>query len=79
MAEQQYTSPFDAIRHVDSLGNEYWSARELGRVLGYQTNYRNFQKALKKAQAACEESGYTVLDHFAQMRTMMPTGKASRV
>lgn len=78
MAEQQYTSPFDAIRHVDRLGNEYWSARELGRVLGYQTNYRNFQKALKKAQAACEESGYTVLDHFAQMRTMMPTGKGAK-
>lgn len=34
--------------------------------------------ALKKAQAACEESGYTVLDHFAQMRTMIPTGKGAK-
>ena len=28
-------SPFDIIRHEDEDGGEYWSARELARVLGY--------------------------------------------
>ncbi len=37
-----HTSPFDAIRKVDEQGREYWSARDLGKLLGYKTNYRNF-------------------------------------
>jgi DNA-damage-inducible protein D len=72
------TSPFDAIRKIDEQGHEYWSARELGRVLGYQTNYRNFQKAIAKAQKACEESGYAVSDHFAQTRNMVPLGSGAK-
>lgn len=71
-------SPFDAIRHFDKNGNEYWSARELGRVLGYTTNYRNFQNAIKKAKKACEESHQAVSDHFAHVRTMIPIGKGGK-
>jgi len=73
-----HTSPFDAIRHSDERGNEYWSARELGRILGYQTNYRNFQRAIAKAQKACEESGYKASDHFAHVRNMITVGKGGQ-
>ena len=30
-------SPFEAIRHSDDDGQEFWSARELMVVLGYRT------------------------------------------
>jgi hypothetical protein len=30
-----HTSPFDAIRKVDEQGNEYWSARELSKLLSF--------------------------------------------
>jgi DNA-damage-inducible protein D len=63
-----YTSPFDAIRKADEQGREYWSARDLGKLLGYTTNYRNFQKAIDKAKIACESSGQAASDHFAQVR-----------
>jgi DNA-damage-inducible protein D len=72
------SSPFNAIRRFDQNGNEYWSARELGRVLGYVTNYRNFQKSIKKAEKACEESGHSVIDHFAHTRTMLSIGSGAK-
>lgn len=33
---QSIESPFDSIRHFDEHGNEFWYARELMTVLGYQ-------------------------------------------
>lgn len=71
-------SPFDVIRHVDEQGNEYWSARELSRLLGYTTNYRNFQKAIKKAEEACENSGEAASDHIAHVRNMISIGKGGQ-
>ncbi len=29
------TSPFDAIRKIDEQGREYWSARDMAKLLGY--------------------------------------------
>jgi DNA-damage-inducible protein D len=78
MSQDFQSSPFNAIRHYDKNGNEYWSARELGRLLGYTTNYRNFQKAITKAEKACEESQQLTSDHFAHTRTMIPIGKGGK-
>jgi DNA-damage-inducible protein D len=71
-------SPFEQIRHETPEGNEYWSARELGPLLGYQTSYRNFQVALAKARVACATSGQNVADHFADVRTMVRLGSGAQ-
>lgn len=76
--QSQNVSPFETIRHEDEQGNEFWSARELGKLLGYTTNYRNFQKAIKKAEEACQNSGQPVTDHFAYVRNMINTGKGAK-
>ncbi len=73
-----HTSPFDSIRHVDEDGNEYWSARELGKILGYSTNYRNFQQVIQKAEEACKNSGQAVSDHIAHVRNMIKAGKGAQ-
>ena len=39
---------FEDIKHIDEDGNEYWSARELQRVLEYK-NWRNFNRVIDKA------------------------------
>ena len=52
-----HVSPFEAIHRESDDGNEYWSARELGKILGYATNYRNFQKAIQKAEEGIRPSG----------------------
>jgi hypothetical protein len=57
-----HLSPFDAIRHVDEQLGEYWSARELYKILGY-TEWRNFHNVvIKRALKACEENGRAVSD-----------------
>jgi len=74
MASQQ--SPFDTIRHEDEQG-EYWLARELGTLLGYKTNYRNFTAVIDRAKASCQNSGNAVSDHFAETRNMVTLGSGA--
>jgi DNA-damage-inducible protein D len=72
-------SPFEAIRHTtgDTEGGaEYWSARELGQVLGY-TRWENFHTAIKRAMTSCETSGYAVSDHFHDSMKMIEIGKGA--
>lgn len=71
-------SPFDTIRRADENGAEFWSARELAEILGYTTNFRNFQPVIRRAEDACEGSGHTTSDHFAHVRNMISIGKGAR-
>jgi len=63
MSDDFVSSPFDAIRHYDKNGNEYWIARELHKLLGYST-WQRFQGVIEQAKIACENSGQATLDHF---------------
>ena len=71
--EQATTSPFNAIRHSSDELGEYWSARELGKLLGYG-EYRFFKNAIQKAEEACKNSGQNVLDHFVHLHGMVNIG-----
>ncbi len=77
MSQTPHTSPFDAIRKVDESGGEYWSARELGKLLGY-TQYNKFINAIEKAEEACKNSGQAVSDHFTHVSEMIATGKGAK-
>jgi DNA-damage-inducible protein D len=68
------SSVFESIRHTDTEGGEYWSARELMPVLTY-TNWRNFTDAIRAAMKACEASGQATSDHFDPSIKMIPIGK----
>ena len=57
---------FESIKKVRDDGTEYWEARELSRVLEY-TQWRNFEKVISKAKAACENSGNDIFYHFAEV------------
>ena len=52
MNQLTHTSPFDGIRHEDERGKEYWSARELGKLLGY-SSWQSFQNTIVKAREDC--------------------------
>ncbi len=73
MSQIPHTSPFDGIRHVDEQGKEYWSARELYKLLGYST-WQKFQKAIEQAKIACENSAQGVSDHFNLVVKMVKAG-----
>src|SRR4051812_15769497 len=75
--EAPHSSPFEEIRHETEDGNEYWSARELAKILGY-TEYGKFRNAIQKAEIACENSGQVVEDHFAHVSEMITIGKGGK-
>jgi DNA-damage-inducible protein D len=77
MSQIPHTSPFDGIRHEDEDGKEYWSARELGKLLGYG-EYRKFKNAIEKAEEACKNSDQAVADHFVHVGGMIEVGKGAR-
>ena len=72
-----HTSPFEAIREEAEDGSEYWSARDLSKILGY-TEWRNFTTAIEKAKEACENSGQAVSDHFVEANKLIEAAKGAR-
>ncbi len=71
------SNTFERIKQVNTQGNEFWSARELARVLEY-TDFRNFVAVLAKAREACEQSGHKVSDHFVDFNEMVPIGSGAQ-
>jgi len=70
-------SPFEAIRQETPDGAEYWSARELARLLDYG-DYRNFGRVLDKARIACANSGHAPADHFVDTNEMVTIGSGAQ-
>jgi DNA-damage-inducible protein D len=71
------SNTFERIKRVNSAGGEFWSARELARVLEY-TDFRNFEAVVEKAKAACFNSGHRVDDHFVEINEMIEIGKGGQ-
>lgn len=70
-------SIFEEIKRVDENGAEYWSARDMAKVLEY-LEYRNFLPVIKKAKEACVNSQHKVDDHFVDMHEMVTIGSGAK-
>ena len=70
-------SMFEDIKHIDEEGLEYWSARELQKVLGYK-EWRKFNNIISKAKTSCIKSGDNVLNHFVQLDKMVNIGSMTK-
>ena len=71
----QIKEQFDLVIHSDNEADvEYWYARELMVLLGYE-RWENFDKAVQRAMDSCETSGIEVLDHFREVTKMIEIGK----
>lgn len=76
MSQIQPANGFEAIRHLDDEGHEYWLARELAPLLDYP-QYRNFLPVIERAREACQNSKQPVGDHFADIRKMVEIGSGA--
>jgi hypothetical protein len=69
------TRSSEQIRHEVEDGGEYWSARELAKVLGH-AQWRTFALVIAQALTACEHSGQVMADHFAETSNMVTLGSS---
>jgi DNA-damage-inducible protein D len=68
---------FESIRRVNQHGQDFWSARELGKILGY-SEYRHFLPVIEKARESCKNSGQTASDHFEDILEMVDIGSGAK-
>lgn len=73
----EHHQPFEQLKQISDNGSEFWSARDLSRVLEY-SEYRHFSPVLKRAQEACLNSGHRRDDHFEDVLEMVQIGSGAR-
>ena len=67
---------FEQIKRLEENGNEWWSARELGKILEY-SEYRHFKPVIEKAKEACKNSGQEIANHFEEFLEMVRIGSGA--
>lgn len=70
------TKNFEEYAHKEE-GTEFWFARDLQLLLGYD-KWENFAKIIEKAKGACLNSGQDASDHFPEVRKMVDIGSESK-
>jgi len=70
-------SKFEEIKHINDIGQEYWSARQLHEVLEY-IKWDKFLHVIEKAKQACKNSGQEPEDHFPRMEKMVEIGSRAQ-
>lgn len=69
---------FDEIIHIlEGTKVEYWLARELMVLLGYE-RWENFENVIRHAMESCRASGVEVPDHFREVAKMVELGSGSK-
>lgn len=74
---EQIKEQFDVILHSTEENIEYWFARDLMPLLGYE-RWENFEKAIVRAMESCETSGVVISDHFREVTKMVTLGSNSQ-
>jgi DNA-damage-inducible protein D len=69
-------SIFEQIMRLDDAGNEFWSARDLSKILDY-ADYRNFKTVITKATESCKNSGFNVQNHIVGFTEMVLIGSGA--
>lgn len=71
------TNDFESHAHKTDEGVDFWLARDLQKLLGYE-KWDNFLNVISKAKTSCETSGHDIEDHFADVRKMVELGSGSQ-
>lgn len=67
---------FENLKHINEYGQEFWYARELQSALEY-SQWRRFSDAIERAKTACEKSGHSIQEHFADVGKMVQLGSGA--
>ena len=77
---QSLTNNFESHVNKTNDGIEFWLARDLQQLLGYE-KWDNFLGVISKAKTACESTRHEISDHFADAgKTIaMPKGAQKEI
>ena len=80
MSEGSELVIFDDIKQTDDKKGEFWSARDLQKILDYD-KWENFYKVIRKAKLSFNTSGLgisnNINDHFLEARKMVELGSGA--
>ena len=68
---------FEKIKKYNEIGQEYWSARELFKILKY-IKWDKFLNVIDKAITACKNSGQEPEDHFPRVEKLVTIGSGAK-
>lgn len=74
---EQLIDAFESSANLDENDVEFWYARDLQALLGYESSWQNFLNVINKAKSACKSSGYGVEDHFNDVIKMVSIGSGA--
>ena len=69
-------SPFEKIKRISEEGYEYWSARDLYKVLEY-SEYRHFLPVIEKVKEALTSLNEDIENHIEDMLDMVEIGSGA--
>jgi DNA-damage-inducible protein D len=70
------TADFESHARRTESGIEFWLARDLQHLLGYD-KWENFKGVISKAKVACEISKHVITDHFADVGKKVALGSGA--
>lgn len=73
---QSLIQNFESYAKQTEEGVEFWLARDLQHLLGYD-KWDNFTNVISKSKTACEMSGHKISDHFADVGKMVSLGSGA--
>jgi DNA-damage-inducible protein D len=68
---------FEEIKHINEIGQEYWSGRELFKVLEY-IKWDKFLNVIEKAKESCKNASQEPDDHFPRVEKMINLPKGAQ-
>lgn len=69
-------SDFERLKRTSSYGMDFWRARELMPLLGYD-KWENFQVVMERAKTACTSVGQPPHNHFRDAGNMVAIGSGA--
>src|SRR5581483_3228673 len=76
MINDPVISQLEACKRITKKGDEYWMAREIQPILGYD-KWDNFKNVIEKAKESCRLSKVEVKYHFLEVGKMITAGKGA--
>lgn len=74
----QLVISLEEIKKTAPNAENYWMARDLQMILGYE-KWDNFERVIEKGISACEGTGVDPIYHFLESKKLIEAGKGAKI